>query len=84
MYFLLNEISMNIYHLQELQTEFFGYFLVQGRDVYVMVSFLMGTLEVYLLSAEYLVLSSEFNTSQNLNFFYLSLLLECVVSCELL
>ncbi|XP_062021126.1 uncharacterized protein LOC133737617 [Rosa rugosa] len=42
-----------------------------GRDMYVLVSYLMGILEVYLPSIECVVLSSEFNTFQNLKNFLL-------------
>ncbi|PRQ37683.1 hypothetical protein RchiOBHm_Chr4g0405341 [Rosa chinensis] len=42
--------------------------------MYVLVSYLMGILEVYLPSIEYVVLSSEFNTFQNLKNFLLDAL----------
>lgn len=50
--------NINVYHLNLFQPEFIGCFLVQGRDVYVLVSLLTGSL-LNAYSTQYVLLSSD-------------------------
>lgn len=58
--------NINVYHLNLFQPEFIGSFLVQGRDVYVLVSLLTGSL-LNAYSTQYVLLSSDSKTFWNLN-----------------
>lgn len=53
--------NINVYHLNLFQPEFIGSFLVQGRDVYVLVGLLTGSL-LNAYSTQYVLLSSDSKT----------------------